>query len=355
MNYKNLVKTSDAYSQGSIVTIGPILEGYKAEEMGNGDGNEGAVECARGIDFSEFEPETQTIAYRRYVDTVGDIDIFYDYGADYYFFSPNDMGAGDYVNDSHKVKDSDARDSRFEGLVDTIDYYDGLFDARHRLSEGQQKDLAETRNSIVVFGQRGLKWAMLANDILHECGYVDTDKFKTMYKDEYVVDSLDSFNDAASFSDILEENGYGYSDFMDVRSKDGRTGTRYRLEADRGANPSGLEEALKAAYGEDKVIFSTGVNRYAPEQKIKSVIILDSRHKVKDSFSDIDFFITEDNVYDLIHEGTTSVAIPSGVDTKAFVAAVEDVIKDVAKDCGYKGLKLSTEIVGNMLNIFNNK
>lgn len=65
----------------------------------------------------------------------------------------------------------------------------------------------------------------------------------------------------------------------------------------------------------------------------------------------VEFCIDEDNVYDLIHEGETGVAIPSGADTKAFVAAVEDILKEVASDCGVKGLKIETEIAGNRVNV----
>ena len=49
-----------------------------------------AYDYARGIDWGEVETTEQTIAYARYVDTVDGIEIYYDYGADYYFFCPAD-------------------------------------------------------------------------------------------------------------------------------------------------------------------------------------------------------------------------------------------------------------------------
>ena len=51
---------------------------------------EGAYEYARGFCWGECEPELSSIAHARYVDTVGGIEIYYDYGAGYYFFCPGD-------------------------------------------------------------------------------------------------------------------------------------------------------------------------------------------------------------------------------------------------------------------------
>lgn len=49
-----------------------------------------ALDWAAGFVFSETESRVQSIKYAQYVDTVqGDIDVYYDYGADYYFFVDN--------------------------------------------------------------------------------------------------------------------------------------------------------------------------------------------------------------------------------------------------------------------------
>lgn len=61
-----------------------ILEGYQV------DSDQGAIDWARGYVFGESEPTEQNIAFGRYIDTVNGIDVYYDYGADYYFFTDSD-------------------------------------------------------------------------------------------------------------------------------------------------------------------------------------------------------------------------------------------------------------------------
>ena len=61
-------------------TIGPICQGHEATI-------ENARDCIRGLDWREYEVVTQNIGHARYVETLDGINIFYDYGADYYFFT----------------------------------------------------------------------------------------------------------------------------------------------------------------------------------------------------------------------------------------------------------------------------
>ena len=63
---------------------GVILGGEETESDGC------AIDFASGFVFSELESSTQNIAYGRYIDTVEGIDIYYDFGADYYFFCDTD-------------------------------------------------------------------------------------------------------------------------------------------------------------------------------------------------------------------------------------------------------------------------
>ena len=60
-----------------------ILEGYEATE-------ENALDYARGMAWCEVEISECDITYGRYIDTVAGIEVYYDYGADYYFFCPVD-------------------------------------------------------------------------------------------------------------------------------------------------------------------------------------------------------------------------------------------------------------------------
>ena len=61
------------------------------EILQNGESEQDALEYARGMVWSECESTDQSIRYARYVDTVDGIEVYYDYGADYYFFCPCDQ------------------------------------------------------------------------------------------------------------------------------------------------------------------------------------------------------------------------------------------------------------------------
>ncbi len=56
-----------------------ILQGEEATE-------ENALAFAMGFCFEE-EPQEQSIGYADYIDTVNGVGIYYDYAADYYFFT----------------------------------------------------------------------------------------------------------------------------------------------------------------------------------------------------------------------------------------------------------------------------
>ena len=46
-----------------------------------------ALDFARGFAWSECEATEQNIGYANYIDTIDGIGVYYDYGADYYFFT----------------------------------------------------------------------------------------------------------------------------------------------------------------------------------------------------------------------------------------------------------------------------
>jgi hypothetical protein len=61
-----------------------ILQGHEATE-------ENAMNQARGLDWSSIEiSEQNKPMHSRFFDTINGIDIYYDYGADYYFFADAD-------------------------------------------------------------------------------------------------------------------------------------------------------------------------------------------------------------------------------------------------------------------------
>ena len=86
-------------------------------------------------------------------------------------------------------------------------------------------------------------------------------------------ESLDFYD----FIDILEKNGWYYSGWTEVTMPQGQTGVRYRLYPNKGASSFDdlISQLQQAAVSPDCVIPTQGVNRYASEQKVLAVIILD--------------------------------------------------------------------------------
>lgn len=88
------------------------------------------------------------------------------------------------------------------------------------------------------------------------------------------------FHDLINF---LEENGWAFHNSIDVKSTDGRTGTRYELSPypqnlDK-VEPASMEDMREKIKGlEEKyinVVESMGAHHHAPEMKQLSVILLD--------------------------------------------------------------------------------
>jgi hypothetical protein len=71
------------------------------------------------------------------------------------------------VNES---RDEEIRKNRFDGLVETIEYYSYIFEEKGTLSKEQISDLLRVRDTIIVFGPYGAKWASFADEILQSCG-----------------------------------------------------------------------------------------------------------------------------------------------------------------------------------------
>ena len=71
------------------------------------------------------------------------------------------------VNES---RDEEIRQSRFDSLVEKIEYYSYMFDKNGTLSKEQISDLLKVRDTIMVFGAYGAKWASFADEILQDCG-----------------------------------------------------------------------------------------------------------------------------------------------------------------------------------------
>tara|TARA_R110001606_G_scaffold76808_1_gene177619 strand:- start:72 stop:278 length:207 start_codon:yes stop_codon:yes gene_type:complete len=61
-----------------------ILGGYNTQED--------AIDYARGMVWSECEATEQNIKYKDYIDTINGVGVYYDFGADYYFFTDETRG-----------------------------------------------------------------------------------------------------------------------------------------------------------------------------------------------------------------------------------------------------------------------
>lgn len=61
-----------------MITFNVILEGCSEDQ---------ARDYALGLDWLDVETSEQTVKYKNYIDTINGVAIWYDYSADYYFFS----------------------------------------------------------------------------------------------------------------------------------------------------------------------------------------------------------------------------------------------------------------------------
>lgn len=91
---------------------------------------------------------------------------------------------------------------RYENLVETIEYYINKFEEKGKLSKEQIQDLIKIRNTIVIFGENGFKWAVLANDVLIDNNFIDD--FENIYEEEYEKYGL-SFHLSSKMNEDTED------------------------------------------------------------------------------------------------------------------------------------------------------
>ncbi len=60
---------------------------YDAILQGDDATEENAINYASGLVWCEVETSNQDIKYCDHIDTINGIGVYYDYGADYYFFT----------------------------------------------------------------------------------------------------------------------------------------------------------------------------------------------------------------------------------------------------------------------------
>jgi hypothetical protein len=61
-------------------TYNAILDGCNYTE-------EDAIDYARGVVWCELDTTEDSIAYANHIDTIDGVGVYYDFGADYYFFT----------------------------------------------------------------------------------------------------------------------------------------------------------------------------------------------------------------------------------------------------------------------------
>lgn len=91
--------------------------------------------------------------------------------------------------------------------------------------------------------------------------------------------SADDYSETISFTamnDVLRQFGLSISGYRDVENRStGETGIRYELDSPKNVDTNALENALKkAATNPDGVFVSIGQNKYAPEIKRISVVVV---------------------------------------------------------------------------------
>ena len=82
-----------------------------------------------------------------------------------------------------------------------------------------------------------------------------------------------------SLIDILNDCGWSFSNYYTVESKStGKTGTRYEINKDSNGSCSfdELKQRLTQAIPQELLVFSEGQNKYAPEMRRMSVVLLDA-------------------------------------------------------------------------------
>ena len=110
------------------------------------------------------------------------------------------------VNES---RDEEIRKSRFDSLVEKIEYYSYMFDKNGTLSKEQISDLLNVRDTIMVFGTYGAKWASFADEILQDCGCDKYSISKLCQDDNGLWESYTPMSDEEyldKFLSICEEN-----------------------------------------------------------------------------------------------------------------------------------------------------
>ena len=98
----------------------------------NGETKEEVKEWVNGIDWTEIDIVDENIKYKQYIGTINGVKIYYDYGADYYFFAP-------------------AEESNFE-IVNRSKTIDKKKEEVENFNEELKKYLKDTENSYLVGG-----------------------------------------------------------------------------------------------------------------------------------------------------------------------------------------------------------
>lgn len=136
------------------------------------------------------------------------------------------------VNES---RDEEIRKSRFDSLVEKIEYYSYMFDKNGTLSKEQISDLLNVRDTIMVFGTYGAKWASFADEILQDCGCDKYSISKLCQDDNGLWESYTPMSDEEyldKFLSICEENNENkitlYFDDVDAYMIEKRFGDRFK-------------------------------------------------------------------------------------------------------------------------------
>ena len=171
LDYSSLVDYADKNNvkmpSGSTYEVGGDVSGYKLYDaiLQGYEGEEFALDYARQLDWGseEYQMVNDLPTYNQYIDTINGIDVYYDYGADYYFFVETEdeyaRGGGIFPNDKIGQIDQILRESDNSKIRPRLTKIRGKLLHKIRLSDSDVKFLEDKGINTYSFEKGGSTYA----------------------------------------------------------------------------------------------------------------------------------------------------------------------------------------------------
>jgi len=298
----------------------PIIQGYEGEEF--------ALDYARGLDWGseEYQMVDSLPSYKQYVDTINGIDVYYDYGADYYFFVDSDENYAKGGGVGYKPMDRYDRIRYFMnnlGLeVDDIQPTDtsvGIFDGWVVFKK--RNDKKEVYYSIsyddlwYYMSHNGTK-----EDVLRDSNVVDDDFFAEGGMTEHGLRVGDKImGESKDLNAVFVKNKDEWHNvFLDKGKRYAEGGYTYQGGGE-------IESLQKKRREFMNILSQEDISRKSKSDTIKQIQIIDSKIKALKGGSTYqggggisDFGIGDKVMYDSYKYGTREGKILREIDDKHF-------------------------------------